>query len=52
MIKDLIEATKALEACMKEGHQGQHGLSKQKDIECTSNRPFFFKKRKGTIQSV
>lgn len=45
MIKNLIEAIKALEACMKKGHQGQHGLSERKDIECTSNKPFFFKKK-------
>jgi hypothetical protein len=26
--RDLVEAVEALEACMKEGQQGQHGLGK------------------------
>jgi hypothetical protein len=45
--RDLVEAAEALEACMKEGQQGQHGLGKRKDTEYTHNRPPFSKKGKG-----
>jgi len=48
--RDLVEAAEALEACMKEGQQGQHGLGKRKDIEYTHNRPSFLKKGERTIQ--
>jgi hypothetical protein len=45
--RELIDATEALETCMKEGQQGQSELGKRKEFEFTIGRPSFFKKGKG-----
>jgi len=44
--RELLEAIEALEACMKEGQQGQVSLGKWKDTKQISNRPPFPKKGK------
>jgi len=40
--RELIDATEALETCMKEGQQGQSELGKRKEFEFTTGRPPFF----------
>jgi hypothetical protein len=45
--RELIEAAEALEACLREGQQGQYGLGKRKEAEYTSGRPLLPKRGKG-----
>jgi hypothetical protein len=45
--RELIEAAEALEACLREGQQGQYGLGKRKEAEYTSGRPPLPKRGKG-----
>jgi hypothetical protein len=44
---ELIKVVKALEACIKEGQQGQSEFGKQKDMDSSSSRPLILKKDKG-----
>ena len=52
MMRDLIEATRALETCIGKGQQGQSEFGKMKDINYFSSKPhrLFFSRR--TIQLV
>jgi hypothetical protein len=43
---ELIKVVKTLEACIKEGQQGQFGFGKQKDMDYSSSRPLILKKGK------
>jgi len=47
--KELIKASQSLEAWIGEGHQGQYGIGKRKDIDFFMNRPPLLKKGKNGL---
>lgn len=50
--KELIEAAKPLEACMREGQLGKPCFGKQKDINYFTGRPLPLKMNKGQLSQI
>ena len=49
LVRELIKAAQALEACIGDGHQGHHEVGKKKDGDDFTSRPPLPNKRKSGV---